>query len=1065
MYASKLRSIIFQKPNVGFALIVSVILVSFIFLISTSFLLTFQEQTRVLKSNRNQLLSQKFADFTLALAIGRLQSLAGRDQSITAPASILDGSGYSGVTANRNRQRLVGVWDNTNYNISLPSEKTFLGWLHSGTSKEISNLNSITDATAAPESNDDWIWLDKSYIDIDAKTFDREKSVSLPLQTIKNENNEPISKYAFWIDDHSLGLTANLSSAFYLENEISLGRTNFISTQVGNLSRFFDSQSIVNPLFWMDSIIDNLNMQALRLGQKSLSKEFKRQEQFVNFYNQGLFVNHLTGTLKTDLTTIILNNDPITGNIHNTSYTDIDFAWTDAPQWSRLNSYLDLANQVGNTFTSRPHSNSQFGYGPVLTHVMFNFFPKINQNALGEHRLRIYIEPIIILWNPYNVTLSADSYFFDYALRRTLSEINCTFTNPLVNSTTKTYTFNKNNTGNTTTNINWDSFTSIDHGLNDDRGFTFKVDTPDFGPGDVRVFTLKELDNNKDYQSIGINNFLEMTNDAPENFMGSQKNFDTYQKTFYFEFSEPLNASLPTPETTYRFTLLSKSNSGFQGIKLAGLRSVTTNKGFLSEYFTAARCESQVFNTSRTQEVYLLPLDIVNTSVTPPTLNNQSNFCDIRLQLHTFMYSSDENGDGLFKQPRWLENFSPTAPNHFPDEVTGVNRLWYNSALRQPNPANLRYFEDNWGPGLQFAKSRPEYKAGNKSNYNLVLKELPRSVGNLVSLAQLQHFGPSSNAHFNSNPIGNSLIEPRLLNFNTVTRLDKNIVDYSYILNRSLWDDFFFSTYDSNTKKFANQRVTGNPQETFNKESIAKDIFCSGAFNINSTNPDLWYAYLSGIKDLQFDPVTGDTNNTYANTISRLAYPTDYPNSSNPWNGIFRELSDQELSRLCNEIVKQIKLRGPFKSLSEFVNRGLSINSAISTRGPLAQAIEDAGINSNASLGFEDRIASTDIENAYLNGAATGSRNAGATAWINQADLLTRLGSSIQPRGDTFTIRTGSQFNDRIIYLEAVVQRTYDPITPLSVDKNNLAYYSYGNNKWGRSFKIISVRQVLEDEI
>ena len=46
------------------------------------------------------------------------------------------------------------------------------------------------------------------------------------------------------------------------------------------------------------------------------------------------------------------------------------------------------------------------------------------------------------------------------------------------------------------------------------------------------------------------------------------------------------------------------------------------------------------------------------------------------------------------------------------------------------------------------------------------------------------------------------------------------------------------------------------------------------------------------------------------------------PDEENTWNQ-FRKLSDKEISRLAKAMVKQVKLRGPFLSFSDFVNRRL----------------------------------------------------------------------------------------------------------------------------------------------
>ena len=53
--------------------------------------------------------------------------------------------------------------------------------------------------------------------------------------------------------------------------------------------------------------------------------------------------------------------------------------------------------------------------------------------------------------------------------------------------------------------------------------------------------------------------------------------------------------------------------------------------------------------------------------------------------------------------------------------------------------------------------------------------------------------------------------------------------------------------------------------------------------------------------------------------------------ANNKWNE-FRKLSDLEIAKLAKSIVKQVKIRGPFLSMSDFVNRRLAL-------GPMKKAL------------------------------------------------------------------------------------------------------------------------------
>ena len=69
----------------------------------------------------------------------------------------------------------------------------------------------------------------------------------------------------------------------------------------------------------------------------------------------------------------------------------------------------------------------------------------------------------------------------------------------------------------------------------------------------------------------------------------------------------------------------------------------------------------------------------------------------------------------------------------------------------------------------------------------------------------------------------------------------------------------------------------------------------------------------------------------------------------------YRFLTQGQIQSLATQIVLQVRRRGPFISLADFVNRSLSVGSVSGAdnrlMGALAQAIADAGINAVFSSG------------------------------------------------------------------------------------------------------------------
>ena len=188
-----------------------------------------------------------------------------------------------------------------------------------------------------------------------------------------------------------------------------------------------------------------------------------------------------------------------------------------------------------------------------------------------------------------------------------------------------------------------------------------------------------------------------------------------------------------------------------------------------------------------------------------------------------------------------------------------------------------------------------------------------------------------------------------------------------------------------------------------------------------------------------------------------------------------REFTEEQIEELATRIVEQVRERGPFLSMGEFVNRQLN-NSEFSMSGVLQSAIDATTLNGNygeqalaGSLISDTNIAGYNYQNED---AATGWSFQGAPGYLSQADLLTALGNAATARSDTFTIRSYGDSRDKTgqvqatAYCEAVVQRF-----PEWIDEVDLAEIRPGqlnseaNSTFGRRFRIVSFRWLSESEI
>ena len=152
----------------------------------------------------------------------------------------------------------------------------------------------------------------------------------------------------------------------------------------------------------------------------------------------------------------------------------------------------------------------------------------------------------------------------------------------------------------------------------------------------------------------------------------------------------------------------------------------------------------------------------------------------------------------------------------------------------------------------------------------------------------------------------------------------------------------------------------------------------------------------------------------------------------NNWKG-FRALSDAQIRTLAENLVKEIRQRGPFLSLSEFVNRRLDPSDKnLSVKGALQAALDDDAVSINEGFRNKARRFSageiSKMKPAFPE-ALAGPVAYGSAAYVDQADILRHCAELLTPRGDTFVIRTYGDALDASgkvearAWCEAVIQR------------------------------------------
>lgn len=365
--------------------------------------------------------------------------------------------------------------------------------------------------------------------------------------------------------------------------------------------------------------------------------------------------------------------------------------------------------------------------------------------------------------------------------------------------------------------------------------------------------------------------------------------------------------------------------------------------------------------------------------------------------------------------------------------------------------------------------------------------------------------------------------------------------DHTFLLNDALWDDYFVSSLADQTRpgasaakslqenidslvegdSLANSRLLYRPSELAPDDEVKKDfadaegyllaakhLMIDGMFNVNSTSVPAWKALFMGIRERKLIKRENGGLSEVALpqgkeiAISRFNTPTTGQEMDDPetgvarsdgnqaWSGV-RFLDDEQLERLAQECVKQVKLRGPFLNLSEFINRRLS-NDELGTMGALQSAIDyddhnpdSNSINYRFKNGPGFMITESDLgQHSFKTPeAAEGSRFAGIPGYVIQSDILKPIGNTLTVRDDTFRIRAYGETlaaNGTVVaraWCEAIVQRipeyvdsSDDPEVAARVLDGNNDFEDNGelseiNRSLGRKFEIRSFRWLQKEDV
>ncbi|MES2474766.1 MAG: hypothetical protein V4640_03220 [Verrucomicrobiota bacterium] len=376
-----------------------------------------------------------------------------------------------------------------------------------------------------------------------------------------------------------------------------------------------------------------------------------------------------------------------------------------------------------------------------------------------------------------------------------------------------------------------------------------------------------------------------------------------------------------------------------------------------------------------------------------------------------------------------------------------------------------------------------------------------------------------------SHAIGNSMACPVLPANQVKGTLNgvRPLADHSYLANTALWDSWFLSgiTHQTGTtfgtsrdqKTVASEFFDGTaplpcvhyrpelhgksagdvvstylsgvtPSDIATAE-IASLIRVDGLFNVNSTSVEAWKNLLGARKQR---PVvvrdgagkesiqSGQTDTPVAGLMSPMeAVAPGQGGGGNlqdsaQWVGR-RTLNDTEIERLAQGIVEEVRKRGPFLSLADFVNRRVGSDTDLARAGAIQNALDSDTVGINSPYQSGTRAVDSAASGRFTFGEAEdGPKSYGAPGIIKQADILTPIAPILSARSDSFMVRGYGEKVDqsgKVIaraWCEAVVQRSPEFIDPTDKPETTYSAISPLNKTFGRRFEIVSFRWLSPQE-
>lgn len=809
--------------------------------------------------------------------------------------------------------------------------------------------------------------------------------------------------------------------------------------------------------------------------------------------------------------------------------------------------------------------------------------PSASAGSAAEAGDVIYLKlyPLVVLWNPYNFTIKASDYeaglfptssnrlYVDKSIDGGITWID---TSGEVDANGDFIDSDGNGIPDNKYAFDFQELP----GTSTQSNFTrFRLNCPDIPPGQSLIFALPATSSGDAYDQRNILENIEPDESAYVTVPFQRKNGSSsrdIENTTILAGEAGAQYRLRVQKNASGSDIGAFRNGGAGGFNMY-LGEPDDADNMFADHYVLSGTQQQLFNPSRSGDYSSSVTTDRRWYNTHQAIDWNGNVADSPLQFFDQLtYEPDDNAAYVFLGQALFSGAGSNARFN-PDQFMFTTRWIAQGNMRATRTArtmrdsnfNVLYISTagSTSQSVRWQKFNIAEGAPNRTSAgsghdvintpdDAMLFEFPYEDQELFSIGQLQHANLSFFGSYPSYPIGNSLAdfhlpltEPTNSRFaplpagHQLVRIDaplapgdnrKGLIqdmnayyDISYLLNRTLWDRYFFSTVPASgavpdtlpNPRYLRHSTTIDLQDP---DESAAALVMAGGFNINSTSEQAWRAVLGGGNQVSYTPDNTDsTSNTDLNpSFPRLTSPYGDEDPDDPWKG-YRTLDETQIAQLARNIVTEIRNRGPFISVADFVNRRIYDNpdtddgssatgeswehenfkgviQAAIDRTEATGAANFASNNANDTFWVQDELASntsgdgrhnqttqytmgyfdqTQLEGGDAPSKPTGNRSAFAPKYITQADILAKIGSNLSARSDTFTIRTyGEALNSTTqeveaqSWCEAVVQRLpeyFDPASNAASDAPS--DLSPLNKAFGRQFKIVSLKWLSSNDI